>query len=57
MDCPGMNYTVQLMASSGHMQTKNDDNMRIAVDDIFLGGLDGMFLNIEERPLRINYFC
>lgn len=49
MNGPDVNYPVELMDGSGHMQMKNDSNMEQAVDDIFLYGLNGQFFITDER--------
>lgn len=52
MNGPGMNYDVQFMDGSNHMQMKNDSNMELAVEKIFEQGLgfgeDGYFYT-EKR--------
>jgi len=51
MNAPGATpaYAVTLMDGSGHMQLKNDSNMAIAVDAIFLDGLGFNYFATEER--------
>lgn len=49
MEGPGVNYPVQLMPGSNHMQMKNDHSMRDAVEKIFSHGLDGSYFITDER--------
>ena len=46
---PGANYEVQYMQGSGHIQMKNDDNMKDAIDAIFLNGLGKKFFETDEK--------
>lgn len=37
---PGVNYPIQFMEGSNHMQMKNDSNMEQAIEEIFLNGIE-----------------
>lgn len=49
IDAPGVNYEIQHMEGSGHMQMKNDGNMGEAVGKIFDDGLGREFFKTEKR--------
>lgn len=51
MDAPGRTpaYVPRLMPGSGHMQMRNDENMRDAVEAIFKNGLDANYFKTDER--------
>ena len=50
-NAPGMNYDVQLMDGSNHMQMKNDSQMELAIVKIFIAGIEvgKNFFNTDER--------
>jgi len=51
MNGPGMNYDVQFMDGSNHMQMKNDSQMELAIKKIFKHGIEEgrNFFNTPER--------
>ncbi len=49
MNGPGMNYEVQFMDGSNHLQMKNDSNMEDAIEKIFIYGIqEGKYFFITE---------
>ncbi|MFT6336339.1 MAG: pimeloyl-ACP methyl ester carboxylesterase [Halioglobus sp.] len=49
MNGPGIHYEPEFMPGSNHMQMKNDENMRQAVNAIFIDGLGGTYFQTDER--------
>ena len=49
MNMPGLNYPVQFMQGSNHMQMRNDGEMGKAVDLIFNNGIDGREFFITNK--------
>lgn len=49
MNAPGANYEPRFMPGSNHMQMKNDKQMEIAVDEIFVNGLGKNFFKTDPR--------
>lgn len=49
MNGPGINYDVQFMDGSNHMQMKNDSQLELAVESIFEFGLGGEYFKTEPR--------
>jgi len=46
---PDLNYPVEFLEGSNHMQVKNDSNMRFAIERIFDEGLDGNYFKTLKR--------
>lgn len=49
MNGPGINYDVQFMDGSNHMQMKNDSQLELAVEKIFVFGLGGEYFKTDPR--------
>lgn len=49
MNAPGLTYDPEFMPGSNHMQMKNDKNMEVAVDKIFIHGLGQSYFQTDER--------
>jgi hypothetical protein len=49
MDAPGVNYPIQFMPGTNHMQMRNNGEMEKAVDKIFLQGLGREYFGTNER--------
>jgi len=47
--CPGMNYIPRKMLHTNHLQMRNNEEMRKAVDAIFYDGLGKTFFKTDER--------